>query len=161
MTKAFSCSLLVAGMMAFVGCGGSDTTTVSGASGASGATGAQGAALTKQQFIAKADAICKKGNQAVRQAGQKIFQGKPSQADLTKFAEQTVIPSIQEQVTAIAALPAPKGDEDRVKAIVDAAQQGLAKAKQDPSVITQQNSHAFDKANQLANSYGLKVCGRG
>jgi hypothetical protein len=132
-------------MMAFVGCGGSDTTTVSGASGASGATGAQGAALTKQQFIAKADAICKKGNQA----------------DLTKFAEQTVIPSIQEQVTAIAALPAPKGDEDRVKAIVDAAQQGLAKAKQDPSVITQQNSHAFDKANQLANSYGLKVCGRG
>jgi len=148
-------------MVGVVGCGGGSDTTSSGASGASGATGAQGAALTKQQFVAKADAICKKGNQAIRKAGKEIFQGKPSQADLTNFAQQTVIPNIQEQVTAIAALPPPSGDEDQVNAIVDAAQQAVSQAKEDPSLVIQENNDAFAKADQLAKQYGLKVCGRG
>ncbi len=52
---------LAAGSLA-AGCGGGDDTTT--VSGASGATGAQGAPLTKDAFLAKANAICKQGEAA-------------------------------------------------------------------------------------------------
>jgi hypothetical protein len=153
--------MVVAGAMLFAaGCGGSDNSTTTGASGASGA---QGAALSKPAFIAKADAICKQGNQTINKAAHETFsQGQqPSSADVEKFATQTVVPSIQEQITAIRALPAPSGDEDQVNTILDAVQQDLDKVKADPSLLDQQNGAVFDKANQMAQDYGLKVCGKG
>jgi hypothetical protein len=159
MRKLFACGAVAAGIVFAAGCGSSDNSTTTGASGASGAAGA---ALSKPQFIAKADAICKQGNQAINKAAHDTFtQGqKPSSAEIEKFATDTVIPSIQEQITAIRALPAPSGDEDQVKALLDAVQASLDKVKADPSLLTQQNSTAFDQANQMAKDYGLKVCGK-
>jgi hypothetical protein len=146
------------------GCGGSSTTTSTTVAGASGATGAQGAALTKSQFLAKANAICKKGNQAVQSAGQQQFPksgGKPSSSELQAFATKTVIPNIQEQITAIKALPAPSGDQAKVTQIVDAAQAALNKAKANPSSITGNGPGPFKKTNTLARAYGLTTCAGG
>jgi len=157
-----------AGLIA-AGCGGSSstTTTVSGASGASGATGAAGQPLTKVAFIAQADAICERGNKELNAEGKKVFGNlpkgqKPSAAQQQKFITDSVIPNIQNQIDAIRALTPPSGDEDQVKAIVDAAQQALDKAKADPSAFFQGGKNdPFAKANKLASDYGLKVCGQG
>src|SRR6478752_6844667 len=86
------------------GCGGGSSSTTTAATGATGATGAQGAALTKSEFLAKGNAIYKAAHQTFgpRGSGQK-----PSQSQLHDFATKTLIPNIQEQITAIKALTPP------------------------------------------------------
>jgi hypothetical protein len=154
----FAIAVAAIAALAIAGCGGGSSSSTSGASGTSGA---QGAALSKSEFLAKGNAICAKGNQELNAAGNKAFSdGQPSQAELDKFATDTIIPNIQQQIDGLDALPAPSGDEDQVQAIVDAAQSALDKAKQDPSVLTDQGgSDPFAQANKLADAYGLTKCG--
>jgi hypothetical protein len=161
--------MLVFGMIAVglvvAGCGGSSSSSTStGASGASGATGASGTPLSKSEFVAKGNAICKQGNQDIDKAGHTLFGSgqKPSQADMQKFATDTLIPSVQSEIDQIKALTPPAGDEDQVNAITAAAQSALNKAKTDPSLLIQQGgSDPFAHANDLANAYGLTECGKG
>jgi hypothetical protein len=161
--------MLVIGALAVglvvAGCGSSSSSSTStGASGASGATGASGTPLSKSEFVAKGNAICKQGNAALDKAGKSFFQSgqKPSQAEQDKFVTDTVIPNIQSQIDQIKALTPPSGDEDQVNAVTAAAQSALDKAKADPSLLIQQGgSDPFAHANDLANSYGLTECGKG
>ena len=122
------------------------------------------AALTKAAFLKKGNAVCKKGNQQINQAGKQVFgtngnHKKPTQAEQTKFATDTLIPTVQTEIDGVKALGAPKGDEAQVKAIVDTAQTALDKGKADPTQLIQGNSDPFAKANKLANAYGLTECG--
>jgi hypothetical protein len=150
---------LIAGLV-LAGCGGGSSSSTTGASGTSGA---QGAALSKSEFVAKGNEICAKGNQEINAEAKKIFTSgqAPSQATQEKFVTDTVIPSVQGQVAGIEALTPPAGDEDQVNAITDAAQSALDKAKQDPSLLTDQaqGGDPFAQANKLANAYGLTKCG--
>jgi DNA repair ATPase RecN len=146
---------LAAGSVA-AGCGGGNDTTTT-----------EQAALSKGAFAAQANEICRKGNQDLRQAGQKFFKSlnlsgneRPTAEQVQRFAAQTAIPNIQAQITAVEALPAPAGDEDQVKAITDSAQQALDKLKQDPSLL-QSNDDPFAEANRLAKQYGLDQCAGG
>jgi hypothetical protein len=87
----------------------------------------------------------------------------PSQATQEKFATDTIIPNVQQQIDGIEALTPPSGDESQVKAITDAAQSALDKAKSDPTLLTDQGIGAdpFAQANKLADAYGLDKCGSG
>jgi Flp pilus assembly protein TadD len=121
-------------------------------------------ALTKAEFLKKGNAICKKGTQQINQAANKAFpksKGKPSQAQMTKFATDTIIPSVQTQISGVKALGAPKGDEAKVKAIVTTAQAALDKGKRDPAILVSNKSDPFAKSNKLTKAYGLKACGGG
>jgi hypothetical protein len=146
------------------GCGGDDNTTT--VSGASGATGAQGAPLSKDAFLAKANAICKQGDQDISQAGKQFFQSlglsgnqQPSAEQLQQFATETLVPKVQAQISAIEALPAPSGDEDQVTAITDSAQQSLDKIKADPSLLEASGGDdPFANTDKLAKDYGLDEC---
>jgi len=157
--------LLAVGLIA-AGCGGDDetTTTTAGAGGASGATGVSGP-LSKEEWITKADAICKQGDQEIDQEAQQVFGGdqQPSQEEQEQFVTETALPNTQEQIDQIEALPPPEGDEDQVNAILDAAQSGIDETKADPSLLREGGGGAdpFAEANKLAADYGLKVCGQG
>jgi hypothetical protein len=120
--------------------------------------------LTKAEFLKKGNAICKKGNQQINRAGNKAFpksKGKPTQAQLKKFATDTLIPSVQSQISGVKALGAPKGDEAKVKAIITTAQAALDKGKKDPTVLVSNKRDPFAKSNKLTKAYGLKACGGG
>jgi hypothetical protein len=135
--------------LAVAGCGG-------------GGSSSSTAALSKSEFVAQGNAICQKGDKAINEAAKKVFTQSqaPSQATQQKFVTDSVIPSIQSEIDAIDALPAPSGDEDQVQAIVDAAQSALDKAKADPTLLTDQGgSDPFAQANKLADDYGLTKCG--
>lgn len=161
--------LLTAGALALVagsiaaGCGGGDDSNT--VSGPTGATGAQGP-LSKDAFLAKANEICKKGDQSLNQAGKKFFNGlglkqgdQPTAEQIQQFAADTAIPNIQAQITAIEALPAPSGDEDQVTAITDSAQEALDKLKADPSLLSDSGaSDPFADVDKLARQYGLDEC---
>jgi hypothetical protein len=46
-----------------------------------------------------------------------------------------------------------------VKAIVDAAEEGVDEVEENPTSITAENGGPFAKANRLAREYGLTTCG--
>jgi hypothetical protein len=158
-------TVLAVGLIA-AGCGGDDdedtaamTTTETGATGATGAAG--GEPLSKSEFIKQADQICRQGDQQIQQAGQELGPGSPSEEELEQFAAETVVPNIQEQIDGIRQLTPPKGDEEEVNAILDAAQEGIDRLAADPSLLVQGQDAggAFTEANRLAQEYGLEACG--
>jgi hypothetical protein len=108
----------------------------------------------------------RQGDQSLNQAGKEFFKSlglkqgeQPTPEQIQKFATDTAIPSIQVQITAIEALPAPSGDEDQVTAITDSAQEALDKLKADPSLLSDSGaSDPFADVDKLARQYGLDEC---
>jgi hypothetical protein len=159
---------LAAGLIA-AGCGGDDDETTTAATtpetGATGATGAAGGEpLSKQEFIAQADEICREGDRQIDQEAEEFFgdlEQDPGAAELEEFATATVIPNIQQQIDDLRSLTPPEGDEDEVSAILDAAQEGVDEIEADPAILDEgpDAGGAFAEANRLAQGYGLKECG--
>ena len=120
-------------------------------------------APSKAEFLRKGNAICAAGNREIDAGAKKMFgtgnNKRPSASQIKEFATDVALPSVERQVAQLKKLTPPKGDEDKVKEILDAADQGLAKAKQDPSSLAAESGGPFERANQLANAYGLRVCG--
>ena len=116
--------------------------------------------LTKAEFLKQGNAICAKGNKEIDAAANKTFEKgqQPSKAQITKFAEDTLIPSVEEQIDGLRDLNPPSADEDQVNAILDEADSALDETKDDPSVFAE-DKDPFKKANKMAIAYGLKECG--
>lgn len=114
------------------------TFILAGCGGSSSSSSTSGEALSKSEFLAQGNAICAEGEEEIQAAGKKVFTSSkaPSQATQEKFATDTIIPNVQQQIDGIDALTPPSGDESQVKAITDAAQSALDKAKSDPTLLT-------------------------
>ncbi len=130
------------------------------ACGSSSSTTTTASALSRAAFLVKGNAICAAGNKATNKIASTTFSQnkKPTTAQVTQFANR-VTPIIQAEIDKINALPAPSGDEAKVKAVTSAAQQGVDAVKKDPTVFLHGNP--FAKANQAAKSYGLTACAGG
>lgn len=127
-----------------IGCGGSDDDN-----------------LTKAEFLKQGNAICAKGNKEIGQGANDVFTSKqrPSQEQLDKFAEDTLIPSVQGQIDDLNDLNPPSELDDQVSTMLDDAQTALDKGKDDPSLLTSDKQDPFTDVNKQANSIGLKACG--
>jgi hypothetical protein len=140
---------LVAVAMAFAGCGGDDD------------NGSSGSGPTKAEYIAKADAICQAGDDAINTAS-KSLGSSPTEAEVTTFLTGTLLPNIEGQLKDLRALEPPKDDKDTINAIYDALEADVAKAKADPATLNVAGSKSpFADANAKAQAYGMKVCGKG
>ncbi len=140
------------------GCGGDDGNEVTASS------------LGKAEFIAKADAICAKGQRQVeRNFGtfakktdlniQQITKN-PTKEQVNGLVNTVLIPAIEEEITEIRALGAPAGDEDKIEAMLDATEEGIATAEDLPQTVLEQTGVAFGVGSRLAKEYGLTVCGQ-
>jgi hypothetical protein len=137
--------LLAAGLIAG-GCGDDDD------------DGNGGDALTKQEFIAQADALCSSEDQKVDQAAEQLGKN-ASQAEQQAFITATALPNIQVQIDGIRDLGAPEGEEDQVNDFLDTAQEALDRAEANPSLFTgEQGRDPFAETRQLALDLGLKKC---
>jgi hypothetical protein len=140
-------AVLAVSAIAAAGCGGSDDNDSSGL---------ETSDLTKQEWITQADQICIEGDKDIGQQAGQFFDGKPTPAESTQFSHEAVLPSIQAQVARIRELGAPEGDEDQVEAMLDAVEEGLAKAETDSSALQE---GALDEGTALVQAYGAKACG--
>jgi hypothetical protein len=117
------------------------------------------AALTKEEFLAQGNAICKQGNQEIDAAFGALGKGQPSQAELETTITEKVVPGIQSQIDDLRALSPPEGDADTVNAILDDAQTALDGVEADPSSIATENgSDPFADVNKKVGEYGLTTC---
>jgi hypothetical protein len=136
-------AVLATGLIA-AGCGGDDD------------DGGGGESITKEEFIAEADAICREDGESIEQAGQDI----QTEADVEDFILNTIVPTLREEVEQIRDLGAPAGDEDQINAMLDAVDEGLDEIEDDPSAATNTAANPLNEASRLAQDYGLQVCGR-
>jgi len=141
--KAGACAALLTGAVFVAGCGGGDDE------------------LTKAEFLKQGNAICAKGNKEIDQSAKQVFTTKqePSKEQLNKFAEDTLIPSVQGQIDDLRDLNPPSDLDDQVSTLLDDAQAALDKGKDDPSILTSEKQDPFKAVNQTAEKLGLKACG--
>jgi hypothetical protein len=122
-----------------------------------------GDAPTKTEFIAEADQICSDGDAEIEAAAEETFgqsDQPPAPAEQERFASETVIPNIEEQVNGVDELTPPEGDEDQIQALVDAAREGIERGKEDPSLFLEQGGEdPLAEASRIAQEYGFKACG--
>ena len=121
--------------------------------------------LAKTAWIAKADAICTQSQASIRALG--------APTDLAAVATYgTKVGDILEQeIAAIRALPPPAADRATIDRMLTEANQGVAVARHlstlaasgDAAAVQQYattSQTATASARQLAQAYGLKVCGQ-
>jgi hypothetical protein len=146
---AIVAALLVAG------CGGSDDSS-------------SGKSISKEEFIAKADAICKAGNERMEKELFKFLRQsrtggslrKPSVEQNEKFIVAVLIPNLKREIKEIKALGVPDGDEERIDALIAALEEGLKTAEDKTATVAAGTSDiVFGIASRLAGEYGATVCG--
>jgi hypothetical protein len=140
--------MLIAGMLivglAAAGCGGSSHST----------TSTPTAAISKVEFVAKANAICGRGDPVLSVASVKLASH-PTKAQVTAIVEGTIVPAIEAQITGVRALGAPSGDQVTVARMLKFVQADLNRLKNRPSLVT---TDVFADFARVAHAYGLTAC---
>jgi hypothetical protein len=143
------------------GCGSSSSD-----SSGSGGEESSASTLTKSEFIKAADAICEESNEAIEGEANEFAEEngidteKPTEAQQEEVISQVVAPAIRAQAEEINSLAAPSGEEESVEGIVEAVEAGAEEAEDEPGVLlSEKGGGPFEEANELANEFGLKVCG--
>ena len=122
-----------------------------------------GKPISKEEFIAKADAVCKKGTERLQKA---IFSALKNPQSLTKVSEAeqirivttAMVPNVSQEVKELRALGIPDGDEEKVDAMIMALEEGVETAEQDPRAVTKSSDAVFGISSRIAAEYGLKAC---
>jgi hypothetical protein len=134
-----------------------------------GSSDDESSSLTKAQFVAQADAICKAGNAEIESEFEAFAKKnnideneEPSKAQKVELSETILAPNVTNQAEEIRALEAPSGDEDEVSAMLDSLDEGVEEVEANPQApFESKQPNPFGPANKLAQEYGLKVCGQG
>ena len=115
-------------------------------------------AITKPEFLAKANAICTKGNAQTAAVGARLGKN-PTPAQVAAAVKSSTVPVIQAQINRVRALGAPSGDKAKVTNMLNLAQADLNKVKSNPALL-QGNSSPFADFAKIAHPYGLTACAR-
>jgi hypothetical protein len=122
--------------------------------------GGSGSSLTKAEFIKEANLVCQEAasakEEALGAALAKFGGGKITRADQVK-ALLFVLRPYDEATEKIDGLGAPKGEAEKVEALVEAREEATARTKADPDT-TLVSDTPFKKAQELAEKYGLDRC---
>ncbi|MGD9695965.1 MAG: hypothetical protein AB7V42_09930 [Thermoleophilia bacterium] len=128
-------------------------------SGCGGDDDAGDASLTRQEFIAKADAICAAGNSRIAAAAADVGGGGPPTGARAKALADTIAADIGRQADEIAALDPPDEIRAEVDALLAAARKGIATLKaQGPQALFSDDADPFAAANEAAGRLGLPSC---
>jgi hypothetical protein len=145
----FLAAALALAAVCAAGCGSSS-------SGSTKTAATQPASISKSIFLAKANAICVKGNAASKAARAKLGAS-PTEEQIVAFVRGTEVPGVQAQINAIRALGAPAGDQATVKKMLDLAQAAVGRVKVVPTILTT-GEDVFAPFAAIAHPYGLTAC---
>lgn len=142
------CSTCLA-LLSFGGCGGS---------GDSASTDS----LSKAQFVAQGDAICKRVQKEIAQKESAYLAehgSASSKADIEKLLMTIVVPALKTQTTGLAKLGTPQADGGEAASVVKSFEEAVRKAESAPGVIANFETSPLVKAGRLAKAYGFRECG--
>ena len=140
--------MVIAGMLMVglgaAGCGGSSSATKS--------TPAR--AITKAEFVAKANAICATADPVLSGAAAKLAS-LHTEGQIAAIVNGTYVPSIEAQVTGIRALGVPSGGQATVTSMLRLVQADLNRLKSKPTLV---GTDVFADFAKVAHPYGLTAC---
>jgi hypothetical protein len=117
-----------------------------------------GEALSKEEYLAQGNAICKEGDAEINAAFEQAFgNSQPTPEQIESVVTETMIPNIQAQIDDLRE-GIPEGDEDQVNEMLDEAELALQDVTEDPSLATGDQDPFADVSAQL-DEYGLTACG--
>jgi hypothetical protein len=126
--------------------------------GEDGDEGNEAPALTKQEWLLRANAACEAADKVMDREGRTVFaEGEPSQPVMRDYALEVVVPAFRRTIDDIRALGAPAGDEEVVEQLLTAQEQGTDRVERDPLSIFEDDEPS--DADRLAAEYGLDSCG--
>jgi hypothetical protein len=135
---------------------------VLGGGGCGGSDGSQteAATVTKAQFIRRADATCAKAEKRqlalVQKFGEReTQQSEDAELELVRFAG---VPPLAVEAEELAVLPLPSADARQAEAFLEAFEQGVEQAEQNPGALLNSTQNPFEKSEELAARFGFKVC---
>jgi hypothetical protein len=156
MLLGFTIAVAIAAMLS--GCGGSGDD-----SSASGGGGAEGGALSKEEFIAKANKICERDKSAVPEgftAYLKVHEGDGSSEEVfAGMIKAILLPVIEKDIAKLEKLEAPPVDQDLIEEFLRLQQRGVkAMSKLDKLSEGPAGERYLEPASRIAKAYGIKVC---
>ena len=137
-------SLLLIVCLAVTGCGGDDKSTE------------DKPAPTKAEFVKQASKICDEANKEITAAGEKLGPD-ATDAEVEELISGTFVPNVRGQVSDIRDLGFPEGDEEKLGAIFDQADQILDDIEADPAKAVA-GDDPFTPINPDLEAYGLDAC---
>jgi hypothetical protein len=148
--------LVALALTALVGCGGSSKATGEGSNGTT-------STITKDELIAKADAICRQTDVVQKErlsAYEKIHPVVGYGAEEEKVIKQLAFPPIGVEIRKISALGAPEGDEGEIRGIIRGWERALAGAARTPKLVMGTGEGPFIHPDKLAENYGFHDCAK-
>jgi hypothetical protein len=112
-------------------------------------------ALSKQQFLAKANGVCTAGNNRLTAAANKLGNS-PTLPQVVRYVRTVFVPDIQGQINAVRPLADQTADKAKLDGMLNLAQADLDKVKATPSLAV--NAKVFHNFAQQAHPYGLTAC---
>jgi len=144
--------------------------TLCGAGAACG--GDSGPALSSDEFVKQANAICKDRDTKIADKAKEVLKNpNPSTEELGKFFVNEAIPNAREKVKELGKLHPPEKDKDKFKKLLSAANKALDEAekgfkKQESTTTLRQEDSGSDvykelnkQFNDLAHDLKLSDCG--
>jgi hypothetical protein len=125
--------------------------------GCGGSSSEAEASLTKQQFLARAQAICEASEREQLKNGVEYLNKHPG-IEEEEIVVPVGLPPLQKQVDQIEALPPPQADRPQVEEITAAFEKAIKHAEADPGSVVTETPNPFGKADRLAAGYGLAAC---
>ena len=159
MRRSAAVTMLVAALAAG-GCGGGG-----GGDKTVATTPASTGPLTKAQYIAAADKVCKATRDKISVAAESLRTaaektGTIPVSKVSKFLTQTSLPAYDAMLDQLRALTPPKADEKTIDGLIASLAGAIDTAKADPVKYSKNSApDPFDDANARAIKYGMKVCG--
>lgn len=148
-------ALGLATVVAVAGCGGS------------GAADTTVAAISKAEFIKKADAICAKGQKrsqselnAFGKENKAPEAKEPTTAEWSEIGTQILVPALQRQLDEVRQLGSPAKDEEQIGEYLDQSEEAIEELEENPESAKSPTKLLAD-AHQTIKGYGFKVCGGG
>jgi hypothetical protein len=137
--------------------------SVTGCGGGGSSSSETTASISKAEFVAKANAICAKGekeqeaeiNAYVKSHG--LQNKRPTKAEQAEMVKAILAPNIQSQINAVTALGAPSGEERQVESAIQISQQTLDEGKANPSLFFT-SEDIFAPAGKQLHALGLTKC---
>jgi len=120
--------------------------------------------VAKPTFLKKAEAVCTRNYENVK-AGYEDFvkkNGGPENAfddaeSQAEYVDTVIIPEKEKTIEELQELGAPEGDEQQVEEILDAYEEGIDVAEEDPQAAMSSQG-VFAYATSVAEKYGLENC---
>lgn len=179
--------LLLLGAFALAGCGGDDDGSATGGGNAGNGTAAdagggnegagspdggeagggeaqqiEATSESKDEYVAKANALCRKRMRQISADVASLSGDLPANADqevaLRRLVKGVVAPSLEAEAEELRELGAPEGAEQQIEAIVRALEAAVAEARKRPKAFINR-SPALAQAQRLAREYGIDACG--